>query len=116
MVKAVTEFLNQVLVLPGVVCLVSTVVARSLLVDLSMADTSSLVLLMSGTGDTRTLTCSLTPRCLYSQQAWGDSALDLGVGVGSSALYVGGFSGGLVRGVTDNPGVDVEKGEAASVV
>ena len=116
MVKAVTEFLNQVLVLPGVVCLVSTAVARSLLENLFMADTSFLVLLLSGTGDTRTLTCSLTPRYLYSQQAWGDSALDLGVGVGSSALYVGGFSGGLVRGVTDNPGVDVEKGEAASVV
>ena len=108
MVKAVTEFLNQVQVSPGVFCLVSTVVAHSLLVGLSMVDTSPLVLLMSSTGDTRTLTCNPTPRCPYSQQAWADSDLDLGVGVGSHALYIGGVSGGLVRDVTDSPGVDLD--------
>ena len=92
-----------------------------MLMGSSMVDTFSPVLLVSGTGVTKTLTCSPTPRLLHSQCAWGGSTLGLGVGaswvgVGSRVLYIGGGSGGLVRGVTGSPRADLEKEEAASIV
>ena len=68
-VKAVTGFLIRVQVLPMVVCLVSTAAAYSSL----KVGTPFLVLLVSGTGGTKT-------SVLHSLCARGGSSLNLGVG------------------------------------
>ena len=98
--------------------MISTVVAHSLLIGSSMVDTSSPVLLVSGTGVTKTLTCSPTPRLLHFQCAWGGSTLGLGVGaVDVSVSWMGvGFCVLYIGGVTGSPRADLEKEEAASIV
>ena len=88
--------------------MISMAVACSLLIGFSVVDTSSLVLPVSGTGGTRTLTRNPTPRLLYSQCAWHDFALSLGVGaVDVGVSWVG---------VIGSPRADLEKEEAASIV
>ena len=96
------------LVMAGVVCLVSTAVAYSLLVCFSVEDTSSLVLPMSGTGVIRTLTHDPIPKVLCSQCAWGSFALSLGVSAVGVVLSWAGVIG--------SPRADLGGEEAVSVV